>query len=110
MKKLEELEKQKKLALAEMEIDEEEEDIVEEEMAVRCLEDLPDADSEDITHFTDDDRLEPFPMDEDEPLQFPDSDEDEPKAAEYEPKAVEYDEGLKSEPKPVSEWVLNHLS
>ena len=105
LERLEELERQKRLALAEMEIDKEE-DIEEEETAVRCLKDLQVTESEDIAPFTDE-ALETFPMDKDEPLQFPDSGEDEPKAAEC-------DEGSKSESKPkqatkVNEWVLNHF-
>jgi hypothetical protein len=100
LQRLDELDKQRKIALAEMEIDEEEEDIEEEETTVRHLKDLQDTESEEIIPFTDD-GPETFPMDEDEPLSFPDSDEDEPKGAES--------EGLKSEskPKPVSLWVLN---
>ena len=94
LKRLEELERQKRLALAEMEVDKEE-DIEEEETAVQCLKDLQVTESEDITPFTDE-ALETFPMDKDEP------------------KAAECDEGSKSESKPkqvtkVNEWVLNHF-
>jgi hypothetical protein len=68
LRRLEELDKQKKLALAEMELNEEEEDAEEERTAVRHLKDLPDSESEEPLAEPWDDVLEDFPMDEDEPL------------------------------------------
>jgi hypothetical protein len=80
LRQLEELDKQKKIALAEMELEEEEEDMEEEQTAVRHLKDLQDDESEELNSVSEsfaNDGLENFPMDEDEPLAFPDSDEDE---------------------------------
>ena len=97
--KLEELDKQKKIALAEMDIDEEEENIEEEETVVQHLRDLQDTEIEDDIPFAKDDGMGTFPMDEDEPLTFPETDDDENDDSE--------EDGLKSEsvqsnPKPVS--------
>ena len=72
--RLEELEKQKKIALAEMELDEEEEDIEEEKTAVRHLKDLQDNNSE-VSEVVLDDGLEDFPMNDD--LSLDDEPEDE---------------------------------
>lgn len=97
LQRLEELDKQKKIALAEMELEEEEEDIEEEKTAVRHVEDLQDAEIDEFDPL-------PLAMDEDEPLQFPSSsDEDEPMDTEddySEPKADE------TKPVTVSVWVL----
>ena len=99
LRKLEELDKQKIEVLAEMEVDEEEKDIEEEETAIRHLNDLQDSENE---SFTKDDGPEAFPMDEDEPLMFPDSDKDESENSEDDdPKS----ESVQSKPKQVSVWV-----
>jgi hypothetical protein len=98
--RLEELERQKKIALAEMELDEEDEDMEEERTAVRHLKDLQNAENEEINSEPKDDRLEEFPMDEDEPLGTLD-DEDESLDTE--------DDDSKPDSvttKPVSVWVL----
>lgn len=101
LERLEELDKQRKIALAEMELDEEEEEIEEERTAVRYLQDA--GREQVIPSDAEDDGLESFPMDEDEPLVFPDdSDEDEPLDTEDDyPKP----ESVKNKPVPVS--VLN---
>jgi hypothetical protein len=80
LRQLEELDKQKKIVLAEMELEEEEEDMEEEQTAVRHLRDLQDDESKELTSSISDfsdDGLEKFPMGDEEPLMFPDSDEDE---------------------------------
>jgi hypothetical protein len=110
LQRLDELEKQKKIMLAQMEVDEEEEDIEEEETAVRHLKDLHETEcAEEITTFTNDGGQpgqETFPKDGDDPLWFPDSDVDE-KGAESEGSKCE---SVQSERKPVSVWVLNDHS
>jgi hypothetical protein len=97
LQRLEELDREKKMALAQMEVDEEEQDIEEEETAVRHLKDLQDIESnEDLPFAKDDDGPETFPMDEDEPLTFPNSDEDESGDD------ISKSESVQSKPKPVS--------
>ena len=100
--RVEELERQKKIALAEMELDEEEEDVEEEQTAVRHLKDLPDANSEgsEVVLIPKDDGLEDFPMDDDEYL-IPPDDEPEDEALSTEDD-VSMPESVKS--KPVSVW------
>ncbi|KAH9161474.1 hypothetical protein EDB89DRAFT_2157637 [Lactarius sanguifluus] len=70
--RLEELEKEKKLALAELGLNEEAQDAVEERKFVRHFKDLPDVDkdseSEKSPAGPKDDALEAFPVDKDEPL------------------------------------------
>ncbi|KAH9177894.1 hypothetical protein EDB89DRAFT_1901994 [Lactarius sanguifluus] len=72
LRRLEELEKEKKLALAELGLNEEAQDAVEERKFVRHFKDLPDVDkdseSEKSPAGPKDDALEAFPVDEDEPL------------------------------------------
>ncbi|KAH9032128.1 hypothetical protein EDB85DRAFT_2145690 [Lactarius pseudohatsudake] len=81
LQRLEELEKEKKLALAELGLNEEAQDAVEERNFVRHFKDLPDVDkdseSEKSPAGPKDDALEAFPVDEDEPLASQDG-EDEP--------------------------------
>lgn len=93
IRRLEELDKQRRIALAEMELDEEEEDIEEEETAIRHLNDLQDTTDIDEVPFAKDDGLATFQMDQDEPLVFPSSGEDESEDAKE-------DDGFR--PKPVS--------
>lgn len=68
LQRLEELDKQKKIALDEMELDEEEEDMEEEWTADQHLKDLQDAESKEVVPIPKDNGLEDFPMDKDEPL------------------------------------------
>ena len=100
--RLEELEKQKKIVLAEMELDEEEEDIEEEQTAVRHLKDLRDANSEgpEVVLIPKDDGLEDFPMNDDEHL-IPLDDEPEDEALTEDDGSTP--ESVKS--KPVSVWL-----
>jgi hypothetical protein len=100
LQRLEELDKQKKIALAEMELNKEEEDMEEEQTAVRHLKDLRDDESKEVVPIPKDDGLEDFPMDKDEPLTFLD-DEDESLDTE--------DDDLKPESvktKPVIVWAV----
>ncbi|KAH9172302.1 hypothetical protein EDB89DRAFT_2069970 [Lactarius sanguifluus] len=64
LRRVEELDKEKKLALAELDLDEEAQDAVEERIAVRHLIDLPDSESEEPRAETLDDALEVHPVDE----------------------------------------------
>ncbi|KAH9028661.1 hypothetical protein EDB85DRAFT_1892403 [Lactarius pseudohatsudake] len=66
LRRVEELDKEKKLALAELDLDEEAQDAVEERIAVRHLIDLPDSESEEPQAETLDDALEVGPVDEEE--------------------------------------------
>ena len=80
LQRLDELNKQNKFALAEMEINKEEEEAHEEWTVVWCIEDLPEAHNEVCpVHPVEprDDELEEFPMDEHEPLNIQDK-RDEP--------------------------------
>ncbi|KAH9028283.1 hypothetical protein EDB85DRAFT_1892584 [Lactarius pseudohatsudake] len=81
LRRLEELENEKKLALAELGLNKEAQDAVEERNFVRHFKDLPDVDkdseSENSPAGPKDDALEAFPVDDDEPLASQDG-EDEP--------------------------------
>ena len=78
MVRLEELEKQKKVALAEMELDKEEEDMEEEQTAVQHLNDLKNAENEEINPEPKDDGLEEFQMDKDKSLDALDDEDKSP--------------------------------
>ncbi|KAH9170338.1 hypothetical protein EDB89DRAFT_2244086 [Lactarius sanguifluus] len=77
LRRLEVLDKEKKLELAEQELNEEVQDALEERMVVRHLRDLPDSEYEDAQAEPTDDVLEDPPVDEDEPLR-PQDEKDEP--------------------------------
>ncbi|KAH9010261.1 hypothetical protein EDB84DRAFT_1570674 [Lactarius hengduanensis] len=64
LRRVEELDKEKKLALAELDLDEEAQDAVEERIAVQHLIDLPDSESEEPQAKTLDNALEVRPVDE----------------------------------------------
>ncbi|KAH9038766.1 hypothetical protein EDB85DRAFT_1860278, partial [Lactarius pseudohatsudake] len=95
LRRVEELDKEKKLALAELDLDEEAQDAVEERIAVRHLIDLPDSESEEPQAETLDDALEVGPVDEEESQ----GEDDEPPRSE--------DQGSEPETMPVSR-ILPH--
>ena len=98
--RLEELEKQKKVALAEMELNKEEEDMEEEQTAVRHLNDLQNAENEEINPEPKDNGLEEFQMDEDKSLDALDNEDEslDTEDDDSKPKSVTT--------KPVSVWIL----
>ncbi|KAH9163592.1 hypothetical protein EDB89DRAFT_1859870 [Lactarius sanguifluus] len=95
LRRVEELDKEKKLALAELDLDEEAQDAVEERIAVRHLIDLPDSESEEPRAGTLDDALEVRPVDE----EGSQDEDDGPPHSE--------DQGSEPETMPVS-WILPH--
>lgn len=95
LQRLDELDKERKIALAEMDLDEEAEDAEEERTSVRHLKDLSNTESQEPPTPPNDDVVEEFPMDDDDPsspddvdTKSPAPEDDEPELEHVGPKAV----------------------